>query len=117
MNKQTIEKEKRIAFALVLVVSTFLGAVGQLFFKIGVSSSLIGAIEFIIAGFVVYGISTLMYFYVLGRTHLSWAYSFGGLSYIFTAMLAFSVLGEAIPTMRWIGVIVIVVGVALIGAS
>ncbi|MDE1850815.1 MAG: hypothetical protein KGH54_03415 [Candidatus Micrarchaeota archaeon] len=108
----------KIAFALVLVVSTLLGALGQLSFKIGVSSSTLTMMAlYVLLGFVVYGISTILYFYILGRTHLSWAYSFGGLSYIFTTILALSVLGEGIPLLRWAGVLVIALGVALIGVS
>ncbi|MDE1846178.1 MAG: hypothetical protein KGH53_02770 [Candidatus Micrarchaeota archaeon] len=112
------KSEDKFAFACVLVVSTFLGAVGQLAFKIGVSSSLpINLALYVIVGFVVYAISTVLYFYILSRTHLSWAYSFGGLSYIFTTILALTVLGEAIPFLRWAGVLTIAIGVALIGAS
>ncbi|MGI0141725.1 MAG: EamA family transporter [Candidatus Micrarchaeales archaeon] len=112
------ERQNKIAFAMILIVSTFLGAVGQLFFKLGVSDSPLLAMAFyILLGFFVYAISTVLYFYILGRTHLSWAYSFGGLSYIFTAILALGILGESIPLLRWIGVLIIALGVALIGAS
>lgn len=112
------KNENKFAFAAVLVVSTFLGAVGQLAFKIGVSSSIpLNLAFFVGAGFVVYALSTVLYFYILGRTHLSWAYSFGGLSYIFTSILAFLVLNETIPPLRWLGVVVIAIGVALIGLS
>ncbi len=111
-------QEKKIVFVGFLIVSTLLGSLGQLFFKIGIDSNGIYSMAtFIIAGAFVYGIATLIYLFVLGRSHLSWAYGFVGFSYIFTALLAFFVLGETIQTTRWIGVIVIAIGTALIGLS
>ncbi|MDE1869810.1 MAG: EamA family transporter [Candidatus Micrarchaeota archaeon] len=112
------KNENKFAFASVLVVSTFLGAVGQLAFKIGVSSPLWTSLALYVGlGFVVYALSTVLYFYILSRTHLSWAYSFGGLSYIFTTILAATILGEAVPLLRWAGVLIIALGVALISMS
>jgi uncharacterized membrane protein len=64
-----------------------------------------------------YGIATLVYLYILGRSHLSWAYGFVGFSYIFTTVLALIVLGENISAFRWLGVVVIAIGTALIGLS
>ena len=105
-------------FIPILVASTFLGALGQLLFKIGVlSQSEVALLAFVVAGFFIYIISTVLYLYTLSRTHLSWAYSFVGLSYIFTTVLALLVLKESIPILRWVGVIVIVAGVAISGLS
>ena len=62
-------------------------------------------------------ISTVIYFYVLGRTHLSWAYGFTGLSYIFASAIAFLFLGELVPGLRWLGIAIIAIGTALVGSS
>ncbi len=115
MAKNTIKRY----FAFLLVISTLLGAIGQLVFKIGVAdvSDFSILVPYVILGFVIYAISTLIYFYTLSRTNLSWAYSFGGLSYLFTVIFAAAFLGEVIVPLRWLGVIVIVAGVALIGLS
>jgi uncharacterized membrane protein len=111
-------KNDKIFYALILIVSTLLGSVGQLLFKLGVDASGIELIAlYIIGGAVAYGIATLIYLYILGRSHLSWAYGFVGFSYIFTTLLAFSVLGETIMPARWIGVVIIAIGTALIGLS
>ncbi len=98
-----------------LVVSTFLGAVGQLLFKYSFGKPLFA--ELLASGLVVYGISTIIYFYVLSRVHLSWAYGMGGLSYIFATIFAYLFLSENIPLLRWFGVIIIAIGAALIGFS
>jgi uncharacterized membrane protein len=111
-------KHNKALLSAFLLVSTFLGALGQLMFKIGVSSQTTSTlILYILGGGVFYLISTVFYFYVLSRAHLGWAYSFGGLSYIFTVLLALLVLNESIPALRWVGVLVIAVGVAFIGMS
>lgn len=113
----TKENTKRY-FASLLVLSTLLGAIGQLAFKAGVSgSSAYELVAFVILGFFLYGVSTIIYFYTLSRTSLGWAYGFGGLSYLFTVIFAAVLLGEAISPLRWAGVLVIVIGVAIIGTS
>ena len=103
-------------FALILLGSTFLGALGQVFFKMGVMQS--GMLyTYVAIGLVFYLASTVVYFYVLSRTHLSWSYGFTGLSYIFASFIAFAFLGEHVPILRWLGIIVIAIGTALIGVS
>ncbi len=102
---------------LVLVGSTFLGAIGQLLFKIGVTSYSYYEYVFLAAGLAVYGIATLSYFYVIGRSYLSWAYGFTGLSYVFASFMAFIFLSEQIPLLRWAGIGVITIGTVLIGLS
>ncbi|MCL5680011.1 MAG: hypothetical protein M1465_01550 [Candidatus Marsarchaeota archaeon] len=97
-----------------LLGSTFLGAVGQLLFKYALSAHMLYIISF---GIIAYFVSTLIYFYVLTRANLSWAYSVGGLSYIFAVILAASLLAESVPPLRWLGVIIITVGVVFVGSS
>lgn len=108
----------RRLFALLLLGSTFLGSIGQLLFKVGVDSSgLYQLLLYVALGVVAYGVATLVYLYILGRSHLSWAYGFVGFSYIFATVLALLVLGENVSAARWAGVLVIALGTALIGLS
>ncbi|MDE1856958.1 MAG: hypothetical protein KGH98_02630 [Candidatus Micrarchaeota archaeon] len=102
-------------YVLLLVVSTLLGAVGQLFFKYGLNTG--DLLIWIVSGVAAYFISTGIYFVVLSRAHLSWTYGIGGLSYIFTVIFSYFVLMENVPLLRWAGVIVITAGVVLIGLS
>ena len=111
-------EDKKTLFAALLLVSTLLGSFGQLLFKIGVDAQSVSLLAaFVFAGVVAYGAATLIYLYILGRSHLSWAYGFVGFSYIFTTILAFFVLKETVGLERWIGVVVISIGTALIGLS
>ncbi len=99
-----------------LVFSTLLGATGQFFFKYAFLSSAMSA-ELLAVGIAAYLVSTVIYFYVLSRVHLSFAYSMGGISYIFAVILAALFLNEPVPLLRWMGVITIAIGVVLIGLS
>ncbi len=99
---------------LMLLLSTGLAAIGQLFFKASLAPF---APAIFAVGFLSYVASTVAYFYVLSRAHLSWTYGIGGLSYIFTVILAYFVLRESIPPLRWLGVLIITFGVLLVGAS
>lgn len=104
-------------YALLLVVSTVLGALGQIAFKYGLNVGGIDLALWVGAGIVAYFVSTGIYFVVLSRAHLSWSYGIGGLSYIFTVIFSYFVLMENVPLLRWIGVVAITIGVVLIGLS
>lgn len=106
----------KMKYVGVLVLSTLLGAVGQLLFKAGLAQPSM-LIPYLAGGLIAYVVSTGFYFLILSRVHLSWAYSLGGLSYIFTVIFANFILLENVPILRWVGVIVIAIGVALIGLS
>lgn len=108
-------KESRVVNISLLVVSTFLGALGQLFYKYAFGSS--SLVLWIGIGLLMYALSTVIYLAVLSRSHLSWAYGLNGLSYIFATIFAAAILFENVPLLRWIGVGVIFIGVVLIGLS
>jgi len=110
-------KNNKVSYAALLLFSTGLGALGQVFFKIGVVGTGIALVGYVALGLLFYGISTLSYFYVLSRSHLSWTYGFGGLAYIFASLIAFAFLGEQVSILRWSGIAVIAIGTALIGIS
>ncbi len=92
------------------MLSTFLGALGQLLFKLSLLNTVLLTFAM---GFGVYIISALIYFYVISRAHVSWAYSMGGFSYIFAVILAATFI-EHVPPLRWIGTIIITIGVLFI---
>ena len=68
-------------------------------------------------GLTLFGISAIFWLVVLSRVRLSVAYPVVGISYILIVLLARLWLHEHVPTLRWIGVIVIAVGIAIIGFS
>jgi uncharacterized membrane protein len=109
-----LKADKRLLF-LLLICSTCLGAAGQLLFKYGVTGGVVAM--YLALGLAAYVLSTAIYFVVLSRSHLSWAYGLNGISYVITVFLALTFLHESIPLTRWAGVIVIAIGAALIGFS
>ncbi|MDR3365357.1 MAG: EamA family transporter [Prevotellaceae bacterium] len=56
---------------------------------------------------------TILWLYILRRFDFSVAYPITSISYIFGMLAAILVFHEAVPTTRWIGVMLIMGGVAL----
>lgn len=63
---------------------------------------------------VLYIIGMVIYMFMLKTYQLSIVYPLTSISYIFTMLLAMFFLGEAIPVARWIGVLLVMMGVGLI---
>lgn len=108
-------RDTKFMYILLLVVSTVLGGIGQFLFKYAFLDKSLAIT--LAAGLGAYAISTAIYFYVLSRVHLSWAYALSGISYIVAVFLAGSLLMENVGLIRWAGVIVIAVGVILVSLS
>jgi multidrug transporter EmrE-like cation transporter len=69
------------------------------------------------AGLALFGISAMFWLVVLSRVNLSVAYPLVGVSYILVVAIGRFVLNEHVPPLRWVGVTVIAVGIAMIGIS
>ena len=68
-------------------------------------------------GLGLFGVSALFWLVVLSRVPLSVAYPFVGISYILIVLLARYALHERVPPLRWVGVVVVAAGIAVIGLS
>lgn len=68
-------------------------------------------------GLVLFGVSAMFWLVVLSRVRLSVAYPLVGVSYIIIVLLARFRLHEDVPVLRWVGVTVIALGIAIIGFS
>jgi len=69
------------------------------------------------AGLALFAISAVFWLVVLSRVPLSIAYPLVGVSYILVVLIAKLVLHESVPALRWVGVVVVALGIAVIGAS
>jgi len=96
---------------------------GQILFRLGVDNRSFGSIPIIInivlspvvlAGLVVYGVSTVLWLYILSRMPISHAYPIMALAYPAVMILAKIVFCEDISITRWIGVAIIMFGVVLV---
>ncbi|MFN2524883.1 MAG: EamA family transporter [Actinomycetota bacterium] len=69
------------------------------------------------AGLTLFAISALFWLVVLSRVDLSLAYPFVGLSYVVVVAFSKFFLNENVPGLRWLGVVVVAIGIALVGLS
>lgn len=68
-------------------------------------------------GLALFGISAAFWLVVLSHVPLSVAYPVVGLSYILIVLFSRLVLHEHVPSLRWLGVIVVAIGIAIVGLS
>lgn len=115
-----------------ILLSVALGVTGQTAIKLGVSqpgaseSAAAGVLSLVtlvfhsplvLLGLVLYGISAFAWIAVLSRLDLSVAYPFLALNFVLITLVSRLVLGETVPTLRWVGIAVIVVGILLVARS
>lgn len=107
---------------VLLVIYIMLCQSGLLFMKLGADDTSVSAAErilslnlnyYTILGMVLYVGSFLLYVNIIGRYNLSYiAPIITGVGYIITIVLAVTVLREKLSIFQWIGVGVILVGIA-----
>ena len=68
-------------------------------------------------GLTLFGVSALFWLVVLSRVDLSVAYPFVGLSYIIVVLFSRIFLNEHVTALRWLGVVIVAVGISIIGLS
>ena len=113
---------QRIAL-LVVLVSVVLNACGQLLFKAARSAQPDASLIAVFlhsetwAGFIVYGLSAVCWLWVLSRVQLSFAYPILALTFPIVVALSAVFFSESITAVRWVGVVVIMVGVSLLART
>lgn len=117
---------------LLILLSVSLAVLGQVFLKKGMMQ--IGEIPFnlstpifllgkifnnfkLFLGFALFGLSSIVWLVVLSKVELSFAYPMVSTGYIFTILISWKFLGETISPARWIAIIIICSGVALLAKS
>ncbi len=141
--KVQAERQERVAtkgssmspamLTLVLIlIPTITGVAGQLLLKVGMSQ--LGALElsmaalpglvtrivlspYIIIGLAIYFGGVFFWLLALNRADLSYVYPFASLSYVLITVASWLLLHEAVPPLRWAGLLVICVGVMLVARS
>ncbi len=114
---------------LLLLTAISLGAGGQICLKIGVNAVNQGGAAspltilrgiftpYVLAGFCLYGLSSLLYLIALSRLDLSYAYPFVALSFVLVTVLSWRILDETLPLLRVVGLVLILGGVLTVAAS
>ena len=107
-----------------LLVAILIGVTGQLLLKQGMSRrpafrlwELAAAVRdsYVVGGFACFGIATLLYFTVLRRLDLSVAYPTVSIGYVLVIVMSRVCFKEPISRPRWLAVMIICAGVALVG--
>jgi drug/metabolite transporter (DMT)-like permease len=119
-----------VVFVLVAVVISVLG---QVSLKVGMNQ--VGAIDagslarpmetlmqvfstpLVWLGLSCYGVSALLWLVVLSRLDLSYAYLMLASMYVLIPLVSWLFLGERIPPMRWLGMVVVVLGVVIVARN
>ena len=114
----------KVAIVIMIVICSIMFAGAQACWKTGLqqrgfSLSAAGLMSMagsplIWAGFVIMGIATVLWFAVLSRADLSFAYPLVSLSYVFGLLVSKYVFHETIGFVRWLGVLLICIGAGLI---
>jgi drug/metabolite transporter (DMT)-like permease len=68
-------------------------------------------------GLMLFGVSALFWLVVLSRLPLSVAYPVVGVSYVIVVALSRFMLHEHVPSLRWVGAVVVAIGIGIIGIS
>ncbi len=117
---------------LLILVDVSLNVTGQLSLKYGMSklgnfslslSNLppvflrAAANAHVLLGLLCYGLGFLVWLIVLAKAEVSYAYPLISLGYVFTAVLAWLLFGEALSFMRLSGILITCLGVFLIANS
>jgi drug/metabolite transporter (DMT)-like permease len=71
----------------------------------------------VLIGLGCYGMGAIAWLIVLSRLDLSVAYPFLALNFVFVTFASRFVLGESVPSLRWLGVLVICLGVLVVSRS
>ncbi len=104
-----------------MLLCTLLTAIGQAFWKAG-SDKVTGIQEFIfnyavMLGFVLYAVASLFYIYALKKGKVSTVFPMMSLSFAWATIIGVSYLGETIKAANYLGIGLIILGVALLGWS
>jgi multidrug transporter EmrE-like cation transporter len=113
-----------------LIASVLLAACGHLMIKHGLNTvpafsqtSLAARIleylltPWVIAGLAVYGVGTLLWIVVASKRDISYLYPITALNYVLITVGGMWLFGEAVSARRWLGILVVMTGVAALQIS
>lgn len=108
-------------WAILLVISaTLVGAFGPILLKKASEKKLsslksLSTNYHLFGGVALYGLGTMLFIPALKGGDLSVLYPFVALTYIWVSLLSVKFLGEKMNRMKWIGIVLIILGVSFIG--
>lgn len=120
----------QIPILVLILLNVTLNAAAQIFLKLGARDGFAagdgGAMALavdlamrpgLIGGLLCYGLSIVLWVYVLSRTEASYAYPFLGLGFVMVAAAGWFFLGETLSMQKVIATLVIVAGVVMLARA
>lgn len=103
-------------------IVTIIGTAAALFLKFGSETFSFNPLKLIKnyklqLGFFLYGISSILFVLALKGGELSVLYPLLSIGYIWIVLVSIKFLHEKMTTLKWIGILMIIAGVSLIGIS
>ncbi len=118
----------RLAAFLGLLVAILFSTTGELFLKVGMQRA--GQLTFnvgafvrtlttwqVLVGFALFLIGSVFWLWVISRADLSWAYPMLALGYVLVVLESRLLLHEPVSAQRWLGTLVVLLGVTLLYGS
>ena len=107
-----------LLFIVIMIISTFFGALGSLKFKRAANNSqslffLIKNVDFYIGG-ILFSIAFGTYLLILNKGDLSSLFPLTSITYVWTCTLSVKYLKEKMNFMKWLGIFFIMLGVFLV---
>lgn len=105
---------------LLCLLNTGLMVVGQVLFKLGSNGKDMSGVDkilhvmfspIILCALFLYACTTVLWLYILSKVEISYAYPFQALAFPVVLIISSLLFHEAISLNRWIGVIIIFLGV------
>ncbi len=113
----TIGVPERYASIFLIILTTIFTSSGQLFMKLGAAKFRLDwsiLMNFhLILGIFLYCLGAIVLIFALKRLNLSFAYPFMSLNFVWVMMLSVFVLGEHVVGLHLMGVLIIIIGVAM----
>jgi len=103
-----------------VVLATLVSSLGPIFMKKGsknfrLSFKALATNYNLMMGVFLYGASTIIFIPALRGGELSVLYPFVSLSYIWVSLLSVRLLDEKMNKLKWLGILLIIIGVSFIG--
>ena len=103
-----------------VILASIIGSMGPILFKKGSAKSLTKISSLVknynlMGGFALYGVGTILFIPALKGGELSVLYPLVALTYIWVSLFSKKFLKEEMNKFKWLGVLVIIIGVTFIG--
>jgi uncharacterized membrane protein len=108
---------------VLIFIPIIIASIGQIILKSGMNQ--VGKFNLIkvflnplvLLGLFFYASSSVLWLMVLSKEKLSFVYPLVAASYVLTILMAKIILKEPVPTLRWLGLGIIIIGIMVVAKS